>query len=263
MPSASAEPQDAPGLASDRVAGTAEYHMIGSFEPEAIRNRILLALPPATLDRIRPELEPIRLTRGKVIDHVDRPIEYLYFVNRGFVSVVKTMLDGRTVEIGGVGIEGITDPYALLGIPTAVLETIVQIPGSAFRVKRGVLKNELERDRALRDILLRYTRFAFGQLAQTAACNGLHSLEERCCRWLLAAHDSAFSDTFPLTHEFLAMMLGVQRSSVSIAARLLMQAGLIEYVRGKMHIADRTGLEEAACECYATSQRELDKLFEL
>jgi CRP-like cAMP-binding protein len=196
-----------------------------------------------------------------LIDHVDAPIEYLYFVNRGLVSVVKTMQDGRTVEIGAVGIEGVTDANALFGLGTAVLETIVQVPGSALRIRLGTLRQEMENDDALRITMQGYARFAFGQLAQTAACNRLHSLEERCCRWLLIAHDSALADTFPLTHEFMAMMLGVRRSGVSIAASMLRKAGLIEYARGRITIKDRPGLEEASCECYGTLQTELDKLF--
>jgi CRP-like cAMP-binding protein len=235
--------------------------MAKSSKHDGITNRILLALPPSTLERIAPALEQISTENGQVIDHVDGPIEYMYFVNRGLVSVVKTMQDGRTVEIGAVGVEGITDANALFGIGTAVLETIVQIPGSALRVRRDTLRQEMERDDALRIAMQDYARFAFGQLAQTAACNRLHSLEERCCRWLLIAHDSALSNTFPLTHEFLAMMLGVQRSGVTIAARMLKKAGLIDYTRGLMTITDRAGLKEASCECYGSLQNELGKLF--
>jgi CRP-like cAMP-binding protein len=107
----------------------------------------------------------------------------------------------------------------------------------------------------------KYARFAFSQLAQTAACNRLHSLEERCCRWLLLAHDSALADNFSLTHEFLAMMLGVRRSGVSIVAHLLKKAGLIEYKRGRVTILDRAGLMDAACECYGSTQMQLQQLF--
>jgi CRP-like cAMP-binding protein len=235
--------------------------MRNSSERNRIHNRILLALPNTTLKRIEPSLELLKTTVGQVIDHIDGPIEYMYFVNRGLVSVVKTMQDGRTVEVGAVGIEGVTDANALFGIGTAVLDTIVQIPGSALRIRRETLRDEMEHDEALRDKMQQYARFAFGQLAQTAACNRLHSLEERCCRWLLIAHDSALSDTFPLTHEFLAMMLGAQRSGVSIAARMLKRAGLIDYTLGVVTIMDRAGLEEGSCECYRALQTELDKLF--
>lgn len=229
-------------------------------ERDAIANRILLALPPATLQQMWPAMEHVELTKSEVIDREDRPIGDVYFVNRGLVSLVKTMRDGRTVEIGAVGIEGITDPLALFGITTAALETIVQIPGTAFRIRRDVLREQMTAHKALRELLEKYTHFAVSQLAQTAACNRLHSLEERCCRWLLMAHDSALSDNFPLTHEFLAMMLGTQRSGVSIAARFLQKAGLIDYKRGWVTITNRPGLEDAACECYGTMRAEFDKL---
>jgi CRP-like cAMP-binding protein len=155
----------------------------------------------------------------------------------------------------------VTDPNALFGIDQALLETMVQIPGSAFRIEREVLKREMAKDDAFREIMQKYARFAFGQLAQTAACNRLHSLEERCCRWLLLAHDSALADNFSLTHEFLAMMLGVRRTGVSIVAHLLKKAGFIEYKRGRVVILDRAGLLDAACECYSSTQMQLEQLF--
>lgn len=235
--------------------------MTKASKPERITNRILLALPPAILKELRPDLDLLETTKGQMIDHIDGPIRYLYFVNRGLVSLVKTMNDGRTVEVGAVGIEGITDPNALFGIDIAVIETIVQVPGTAFRVKREVLQYVMKKDETVRTLMQNCVRFAFGQLAQTAACNRLHSLEERCCRWLLTAHDSALSDNFQLTHEFLAMMLGVQRAGVSITANILQKAGLIQYVRGHVTIINRAGLEDASCECYRSTRTEIDRLF--
>jgi len=233
----------------------------GEYE---IANRLLLSLSPATLRRLAPALEPVHTTQGQIIDRVDGPIKYLYFMNRGMVSLVKTMNDGRTVEIEAVGIEGITDPNAIFGvIDTALLESIVQIPGTAFRIHRDVLRRELERDADLRVLMHGYARFVVNQIIQTAACNRLHSLEERCCRWLLTAHDNALSDSFPLTHEFLAMMLGVHRAGVSIAAKLLQKAGLIRYRRGEMTITDRAGLVETACECYGVIRDQAATLFRL
>lgn len=234
--------------------------MAKSHEHDRINNRMLLALPPATVRRLRPALEFLATTKGQTIDHVDGPIRYLYFLNRGLVSLVKTMQDGRTVEVGAVGIEGVTDANAVFGIDTAIIETVVQIPGAAFRVHRDFLRQMTETDAALREIMQKYARFAFWKLAQTAACNRLHSLEERCCRWLLTAHDNALADSFPLTHEFLAMMLGVQRSGVSITAAYLQKAGLIRYARGRVTILDRGGLEDASCECYGATCAELNKL---
>jgi CRP-like cAMP-binding protein len=226
-----------------------------------ITNRILLALPASTLERIRSALGLIETARGQIIERVDTPVRDLYFVNRGLISLVKTMKDGRTVEVGAVGIEGVTGSTALFGIDTAVIENIVQIRGTAFRIGRDHLEQIMATDAPFREIMQKYARFTFGQLAQTAACNRLHSLEERCCRWLLVCHDNALSDTFRLTHEFLAMMLGVQRSGVSITAALLQRAGLIQYTRGEVTIVSRTGLEDAACECYASTNDALDELF--
>ncbi|HMD72325.1 MAG TPA: Crp/Fnr family transcriptional regulator [Steroidobacteraceae bacterium] len=230
-------------------------------DTDRIRNRILGAFPHSTLNRILPDLEPVTMVRGQIIDQIDRSIDYLYFVDRGLVSFVKTMHDGRTVEVGAVGIDGITDPSSLFGVDQAIVRALVQIPGVALRIRRDVLKREMARDEVLLEIMRRCARMATSQLVQTAACNRLHTLQERCCRWLLIAHDNAIAATFPLTHEFLAMMLGVQRSGVSIAARSLQKAGLIEYTRGRVTITDQPGLEEAACECYGVIRGEFDKLF--
>jgi len=232
-----------------------------SHKNPEINNWILRSLPAATLKRLLPALEPLTMARWQVIDHLDRPIDHLFFVNRGLVSFVKTMQDGRTVEIGAVGIEGVTTPNALFVVDKALVDSIVQIPGTALRIRRDVLKHEMAKDDELREVMQNYARFAIGQLIQTAACNRLHSLEERCCRWLLIAHDSALSDTFPLTHEFLAMMLGVQRAGVSIAASFLQKAGLVRYSRGHVTITNRSGLEDAACECYGAVRAELKELF--
>jgi CRP-like cAMP-binding protein len=228
---------------------------------DGIANRILLALAPATLEALLPSLELVNTNRGQIVDRVDQRVDYLHFVNRGLISLVKTMRDGRTVEIGAVGIEGVTGAASLFGLDTAVLDSVVQIQGEAFRVRRDVLRQYVTRDDVLRAIFESYTHFAISQIAQTAACNRLHLLEERFCRWLLIAHDSARSDTFPLTQEFIAMMLGVQRSGISIAANLLRKSGLIQYTRGNVTIMDRKGLEDGACECYAVMRRDLEKLF--
>jgi cAMP-binding proteins - catabolite gene activator and regulatory subunit of cAMP-dependent protein kinases len=215
-------------------------------ESNGITNRILLALPESTLGRLRSVLVPMVTEKGQILDRVDGPIEHMYFVNRGLVSVVKTMRDGRVVEIGTVGVEGVTDPNALFGVERAVLETMVQIPGTAFAIKRDHLRREMARDGILRAMMERYARFAYSQIAQTSACNQLHSIEERCARWLLIAHDSALSDTFTLTHEFLAMMLGVRRVGVTIVANGLKKAGLIDYVLGNDGRSDAADIAQLA-----------------
>jgi CRP-like cAMP-binding protein len=227
-----------------------------------LNNRILIALPPASLNRIVSSLEPVSLERGQVLVKIDEPLRHIYFVSRGIVSVVKTMSDGRSVEIGAIGIEGMTSALTLLGgFDRIVLEGVVQIPGSAFRMRRDAALEAMENDKAFRQIVRDHARFALGQIAQTAACNRLHHLEERCCRWLLIAHDSALSNTFTLTHEFLAMMLGSQRAGVSIALSTLKKAGIIDHKRGNITVTNRAGLEDAACECYGAMRNELDQLY--
>ena len=138
---------------------------------------------------------------------------------------------------------------------------MVQISGTTFRIKRNKLRDLMDEDPAVREALEKYAHFSVAAFAQTAACNRLHHLDERCCRWLLIAHDSARSDTFQLTHEFLAMMLGVQRAGVSITASALQKAGLIQYRHGQVTITNRAGLEDAACECYRTMSGKFDRLF--
>jgi CRP-like cAMP-binding protein len=224
-------------------------------------NRLLLSLPQSTLKRIRPSLEHFNTKRGHVVARAGQTVEHIYFVSRGLISFIKTMQDGRVVEIGVAGIEGLTNPHAIFGVNKAALDAVVQIPGSALRIRRDTLRQCLVEDRKLREVLANYAYFAIIAFAQTAACNRLHHLEERCCRWLLIAHDSALSDTFQLTHEFLAMMLGVQRTGVSIAASALQRAGLITYRHGQVTITNRPGLEDAACECYGAMQVEFDKYF--
>ena len=226
-----------------------------------IANRILLALPTPTFDRIKSDLETVSLAKGQVIAPIGRPLRHVYFINSGIVSVVKTMQDGRSVEIGAIGIEGMTSAITLIGFDKTILEAVVQIPGSAFRMSRDAAIRAMENDKAFSQIVHNHVRFALGQIAQTAACNRLHHLKKRCCRWLLIAHDSALSDTFPLTHEFLAMILGFQRSGVSITLGSLRKAGLIEHKRGNITVTNRSGLEDAACECYGAMRTELDEFF--
>jgi len=224
-------------------------------------NQILLSLPLPTLERLRPDLELVEIKRKQVVDRAGELVEYIYFPNRGLISLVQNMRDGRVVEIGVVGTKGLTNAHSLLGLSLAPVDAVVQIPGEAFRIKRRMLRDHIEESDSLRDALEKYGHFALLAFAQTAACNRLHHLEERCCRWLLIGHDSARSDTFELTHEFLAMMLGVQRSGLSITANILQREGLIRYKHGRITIVNRSGLEQGACECYGVLRVAYDNLF--
>ena len=153
--------------------------------------------------------------------------------------------NGSSVEVGIVGKEGVTGVSVVLGDDISSLRGVVQVAGSALKLSATVLREELRRDGGLRSVLLRYSRFALAQATQSAVCNRLHSVEQRCARWLLGMRDRVEADTFPMTHEFLAYMLGVRRAGVTVAAQALQQAGLIRYARGRMTILDADGLEAA------------------
>lgn len=170
------------------------------------------------------------------------------------------MANGDAAEVGTIGNEGIVGLPLVLEderVPTSVY---VQVPGTGLRMKASLFKNELARSASLRSVMHRYTHAFFNQVAQSAACNQFHSLEQRCSRWLLMTHDRMGSDSFLLTQEFLAMMLGVQRTGVTAAASALQHAGLISYKRGNVMILDRCGLERRSCECYGISKAEFDRL---
>lgn len=229
-------------------------------EPE-IENRFLLALPDSCLKRLSPHFEYVEMKAREVLIRAGSVVEHIFFFNRGFASLVKTMRDGRMVEIGAVGPSNAVGLFSLLGIERAAWESVVQGSGAGLRIPRGIMAAEMEHSPALADLVRKRASIFLGELAQTAACNRLHSLEQRCCRWLLLAHDSAGTETFALTHEFLALMLGVQRSGLSIVAGALQRAGLIRYTRGRVTIVNRAGLENEACECYGTSRGQLDHLF--
>jgi CRP-like cAMP-binding protein len=231
-------------------------------ENEKIQNRLLRALPGEVLQRLEPLLQPVTISPGQVITRVNGPVRYLYFVNRGFISTIKTMRNGRSIEIGGAGREGVTSPSAALGTRgSAPMDSLVQVPGTALRIECSALKQEARQEPILARMIEECADFELQHIAQSAACNRLHSVEERCCRSLLVAHDNVLSDTFSLTHAFLAMMLGGPRPVVSIAAKALQRAGLIAYSRGNISIRDRKGLEDRACECYASMHEEIGSLY--
>jgi CRP-like cAMP-binding protein len=228
---------------------------------DGIANLLLRSLPPATFERMQGELEQRQSTRGEILQRANEPLEFVSFINGGLVSLVKDMSDGRGVEVGAIGIEGVASPCALFGLNQAVVDAVVEIPGPILRMKLDVLRREIEGDEAVRALVGKYARFALFQLVQRAACNRLHHLNQRCCRWLLTAQDSTGSDTFPLTQEYLAMVLGVQRGGVTEAAQGLQEKGLITYRRGIITIRERKKLEAMACECYANLRAARAQIF--
>lgn len=220
-----------------------------------------MALPANSRRALWPSLTRVEVARGHVIYAMSAKLSHLYFIESGLIGLTKPMRDGRFAEIGAIGCEGIVTPTGVFGADRAAMESIVEIPGTLLRIERGEFRRRTASDADLLALVQTYAGVVMSQLTQTAACNILHSVEERCCRWLLTAHDSAFADRFFITHDFIATLLGVRRASVQLAAAALQKAGLIRYVRGKVTICDRSGLEAAACECYGVIQSELDELF--
>jgi CRP-like cAMP-binding protein len=201
-------------------------------------------------ERLSRQCQHIELPPGQIIYAAGAPVEHMYFIESGLVALVKTLEDGQTVEIGAKGTEGLVGLVAFYGSHHAFADYIVQVPVVAERVKRTFLQHEISHNQILRGLVERYLFLVVDQIAQTAACNRLHSLEQRLCRWMLTAHDNTFSNHFSFTHEVLATLLGVQRPSLSAVANQLQKSGLIHYVHGRMTILDRAAIEERSCECY-------------
>jgi CRP-like cAMP-binding protein len=223
-------------------------------------NRLLDAMPPEALQHFRPHLEAVSIQGNQTIQEPGEASEHVFFPTRGMISLVAMMSDGESVEIGMIGKEGMFSVSAILGDDTPSQRAMVQLPGNALRMKTEMLLQEAKANPTLQALLLRYAQMTLSTAAQTAACNRLHLLEQRCARWLLSAHDRAGSDTFGMTHEFLSMMLGVRRPGVTVAAQSLQSSGLITYNHGTMTILDRNGLEAASCECYRFLQDEYARL---
>src|SRR5215217_6498359 len=225
------------------------------------RNRLLAALPPEALARLWPRLEPVELPFRRVLHAAGEPIAAVWFPETGYVSALAYMEDGDAAEVGMVGREGMVGLPVLLGAECDDIEAMVQSPGTALRMDARAFRAELDRAPAFRTLLLRYALVHHGQVARTAACNGRHHTDQRLARWLLMAHDrTAGNDEFPMTHEFLSMMLGVRRAGITIAAGQLQKAGFIRYERGCIEVTDRPGLESVACECYGMARRASDIL---
>lgn len=224
------------------------------------QNRLLALLQQEDQDRLRPHLEPVVLEYKRLLYDSYQRIEFVYFIEDGVGSLVLTLANGNELEVGTIGNEGLVGLPVLLGDQEAPSSVYIQVPGSGLRIEARTFGRELERSGAMRAVMLHYAHAFFNQVAQSAACAHFHALEQRCCRWLLMTRDRMRSDEFLLTQEFLAMMLGVRRAGVSVAAGGLQRAGLIRYHRGRVTILDREALEARACECYAVSKAEFDRL---
>jgi CRP-like cAMP-binding protein len=190
------------------------------------------------------------------IYEADKPMDEVYFPIDAVISVVTTLADGTSVEVGSIGSEGTTGIFAALGASTVPNATFCQVDGKCFVMSRAIFERFLNSNARFREALNAFAVGYINILAQLVACNRLHALDSRCARWLLMTHDRVGRDTFPLTQEFLAMMLGVRRSGVTLAASAFSDAGFIKYARGSMTILDRAGLEKETCECYAVERRQ-------
>jgi CRP-like cAMP-binding protein len=222
-------------------------------------NRLLVALPKRDHDRLLPHLEKVTLPLRTILYEADGPIAHVFFPLDGVVSLV--IMDGVfTIEVGIIGNEGLVGTPVFLGSDRSPTKAIAQVPGTALRLEAKVFQNEMTRGGALHGLVQRYTQTMINQISQSIVCNRRHSVEKRMCRWLLMSHDRVGADEFPLTHEFLAQMLGVRRPTVTAVAGTLQKAGLISYHRGNITVLDRKGLEAASCECYQVVAKELGRL---
>lgn len=219
-----------------------------------IKNVLLLSVPDEEYDILRPHLEFVELPHHFIMHEQGGKIPFAYFFNEGMASLVVIAADGRSVEVGLAGKEGMVGTPLTVGLSSGPYQAIMQVPGNAVRISAETLQHLVEYCDKLRGELGRYILVQGLQLAQVAACNRLHDLEQRLARWLLMCQDRVDAEVLDLTHEFLAQMLGTGRPSVSLTASVLERAGLIENRRGRVRVLDRKRLEDASCECYRVVQ---------
>jgi CRP-like cAMP-binding protein len=223
-------------------------------------NRLLAALEPDDFARLEPHLEAVELAAGRVLYESGETVRHAYFPHGCVVSLLAVLEDGGSAEVALFGCESVLGYASSLVSREAFGRYVVQVPGSASRVPVTRLSEAAEASPRLRDLLQRYTEALLMQTFQSVACNAVHAVEARCCRWILSTQDRVGQADLPLTHEFLAEMLGVQRSTVSLVVRALQTAGLIRQGRGVISVSDRAGLEEVACECYGVIRRTFERL---
>jgi CRP-like cAMP-binding protein len=223
-------------------------------------NVILAALSPDELLRLQSKLQPVELEQGHILYEASVPVDYVYFIDQGMISVVSVMRNGDTIEVGTIGNEGMVGKWVILGADSVPYRHLVQVAGKARRMSAAALLGELLPNGPLTKHLHRFHAAFNTQVMQGMACNGLHSVEQRCCRWLLTTQDRIGSQELNITHEFLAQMLGVRRASVTEVLRPLQNDGLIRASRGKVIILDPKRLADASCECYGVIRNEYQRL---
>jgi len=223
-------------------------------------NRLLAALPVEEYSSLLPRLEPVDLRLMQVLGEPGEPVKHAYFPRVGMLSLIVVLEDGAGVEVTTVGNEGMVGLPLFLGPAVNRTRVVCQLPGEAVRLDASTFTEMTRSSEAFHRLLHYYAQMRYEHVLQTAACNRHHSAEERCARWLLLTHDRVQTDQFPLTHEFLANMLDVRRSTITLTATALQHAGLIRYGRGQVTVLDRDGLETIACECYRAIKQTYDRL---
>jgi CRP-like cAMP-binding protein len=227
---------------------------------EHTQNHLLAALPSSVREQWAPQLESVQLPLGDVLYESGGTLSHVYFPTTAIVSLLYVMEDGASAEIAVVGNEGIVGISLFMGGESTPSRAVVQSAGRGLRLKARVLKDEFNRAGPVLHLLLRYTQALITQMAQTAACNRHHSLDQQLCRWLLLSLDRLQGDELVMTQELIANMLGVRREGVTEGALKLQNAGLIRYARGRITVLNRAGIEKRTCECYAVVKREYDRL---
>jgi CRP-like cAMP-binding protein len=231
-----------------------------NIDGKHVSNKVLLATPDNEYQLMRPDLTYVDLPNHLSLHEPTQSIDFVYFPNQGMVSQVVVTKDGRTVEVGVVGNEGYVGAGLAVGLSRSSVREIVQIAGDGFRMVGNVLERVLRSAPQLQMILSRHSGLQGMQVAQTAACNRLHDIQQRLARWLLMTQDRVNLGALPITHDFIATMMGTDRSTVSLAAAVLQKKGIIEYMRGAVKVVNRRKLQDSACECYAVIQQFEDDL---
>jgi CRP-like cAMP-binding protein len=231
-----------------------------SQPPDPRDNCLFAALPQEDAARLLPHLEPRTWALGDVLYDPERAPAFLYFPTTAMVSLVYTLANGLTGEMGVVGREGVVGVALFMGGASTTSQALIQSAGSGFRLRAAVMHEEFQRGGAFHKLLLRYTQALLTQIAQTAVCNRLHAIEQRLCRWLLLTQDRVPPGEVRMTHEFIGQMLAARRESITLVALRLQAAGVIRYTQGHITIVDRQGLEARVCECYEVVQNEFVRL---
>jgi len=224
------------------------------------QNRLLAALPADEFERLSPNLHPVSFSLGEVVYEFGGQLDYVLFPTTSIISLLYTMENGSSAEMGLTGNDGVVGIALFMGGGTMPNRAVVQSAGGAFKMKAKILQEEFAQGGKFQQLLLRYTQALITQISQTAVCNRLHSVEQQLCRWLLLSHDRLNTDELVMTQELIADMLGVRREGVTVAAGRLQDDGAISYVRGRIQILDRDKLEATACECYRVVKDEVDRL---